>query len=125
MRGDKEVPARLASMLLMLVESDGVMTAEGPMIPARYTHKQLASIIGANRASTTGASGQLQEGGPWNLGAATSRTSRPQGAQPSGSARGRGLGAHRGAAGPYYERPPTRTFREAGGEVVARCRGRG
>ena len=33
----KGVAARLAGMLLTLVEEEGVMTPEGPMVPARYT----------------------------------------------------------------------------------------
>lgn len=35
----KEVTARLAGVLLMLVEGEGIMTPEGPMIPTRYTHQ--------------------------------------------------------------------------------------
>src|SRR3712207_2660762 len=59
----KEVPARLASMLLLLVQSEGVIAPEGYRIPTRYTHQQLATMIGANRESTTRALGELQEGG--------------------------------------------------------------
>ena len=59
----KEVSARLASMLLMLVESQGVVTPEGYRIPTRYTHQQIATMIGANREATTRAFGQLQEDG--------------------------------------------------------------
>jgi CRP/FNR family transcriptional regulator, cyclic AMP receptor protein len=59
----KEVPARLASMLLSLIESQGVVTPEGYMIPTRYTHRQLATMIGANRESTTRAFGRLQQEG--------------------------------------------------------------
>jgi CRP/FNR family transcriptional regulator len=39
------------------------MTPEGPMIPTRYTHAQLASMIGANREAVTRAIGGLREGG--------------------------------------------------------------
>ncbi len=60
---EKEVSARLAGVLYMLAESEGVMTPEGPMIPTRYTHAQLASMIGANREAVTRAIGQLREGG--------------------------------------------------------------
>ena len=60
---EKEVLARLAGVLFMLAESEGVMTKEGPMIPTRYTHRQLASIIGANREAVTRAFAELQEGG--------------------------------------------------------------
>jgi CRP/FNR family transcriptional regulator len=59
----KEVPARLASMLLLLVQSEGLVTPEGYRIPTRYTHHQLATMIGANRESTTRALGELQERG--------------------------------------------------------------
>src|SRR3712207_9089694 len=49
---EKEVMARLAGLLYMLVESEGVMSKEGPMIPTHYTHKQLGSMIKAARAPT-------------------------------------------------------------------------
>src|SRR3712207_2998279 len=48
---EKEVAERLAGLLYMLVESEGVMSKEGPMIPTHYTHQQLGSMIGANRRS--------------------------------------------------------------------------
>jgi CRP/FNR family cyclic AMP-dependent transcriptional regulator len=60
---EKEVLARLAGVLFMLAESEGVMSKEGPMIPTRYTHRQLASMIGANREAVTRAFADLQEGG--------------------------------------------------------------
>jgi len=47
----------------MLVESVGVMTSEGTMIPNRYTHKQLSSMVGSNREAVTRALGDLQEAG--------------------------------------------------------------
>ncbi len=60
---EKEVRERLAGLLYMLVEGVGVMSAEGPMIPTRYTHRQLASMIGSQREAVTRAFGELQEGG--------------------------------------------------------------
>ncbi len=36
--GLKEVPARLASLILLLIESEGVRTSAGYKIPTRYTH---------------------------------------------------------------------------------------
>jgi CRP/FNR family cyclic AMP-dependent transcriptional regulator len=60
---EKEVLARLAGLLYMLVESEGVMTPEGPMIPTHYTHEQLGSMIGANREAVTRACAKLREGG--------------------------------------------------------------
>jgi CRP/FNR family cyclic AMP-dependent transcriptional regulator len=63
----KEVPARLASFILQLVESEGVMTAEGPKIPTRYTHRQLATMIGSKRETVTKAFTQLQRTGALEL----------------------------------------------------------
>jgi len=59
----KEVLERLAGLIYMLVEGVGVMTKEGPMIPTRYTHNQLASMVGSNREAVTRAFASLQEGG--------------------------------------------------------------
>ena len=60
---EKEVSQRLAGLIYMLVESMRVMTPEGPMIPTRYTHMQLASMIGSQREAVTRAFSDLQEGG--------------------------------------------------------------
>ncbi len=60
---EKEVLERLAGLIYMLVEGVGVMTKEGPMIPTRYTHNQLASMVGSNREAVTRAFASLQEGG--------------------------------------------------------------
>jgi len=60
---EKEVSQRLAGLIYMLVESAGVMTKEGPVIPTRYTHKQLSSMIGSNREAVTRAFSELQEAG--------------------------------------------------------------
>ena len=60
----KEVPARLASVVLRLSEHDGVFArAGGRKIPLRYTHKQLASMVGANREAVTRALGKLRREG--------------------------------------------------------------
>jgi CRP/FNR family cyclic AMP-dependent transcriptional regulator len=39
------------------------MTHQGPMIPTRYTHRQLASMIGSQREAVTRAFAELQEEG--------------------------------------------------------------
>ena len=59
----KEVRARLASQILRLVESEGVVTPEGYKIATRYTHQQLATMIGAKREATTRAIRVLRECG--------------------------------------------------------------
>jgi CRP/FNR family transcriptional regulator, cyclic AMP receptor protein len=59
----KEVPARLASLILFLVESKGVQVPGEIRIPTRYTHEHLGTMIGANREAVTRAFGRLQDGG--------------------------------------------------------------
>ena len=56
----KEVPGRLASLLLRLLENEGRVTPRGYEIHTRYTHQQLASMIGANREAVTRAFGLLR-----------------------------------------------------------------
>ncbi len=65
--GLKDVPARLASLVLQLAESEGIMTREGPMIPTRYTQRQLATMIGSSRESVTRAFTKLQKAGAVEL----------------------------------------------------------
>jgi CRP/FNR family cyclic AMP-dependent transcriptional regulator len=60
----KEVPARLAGLILELSEHQAVVTGDGNhMIPTRYTHKQLASMVGSNREAVTRAFGRLRKAG--------------------------------------------------------------
>ena len=59
----KEVPARLASLILLLIEGEGLRTATGYKIPTRYTHQQLGSMIGANREAVTRAFARLRDAG--------------------------------------------------------------
>ncbi len=65
--GLKDVPARLASLVLQLTEDEGVITAEGPRIPTHYTHRQLATMIGASRESVTRAFTKLRREGAVEL----------------------------------------------------------
>jgi CRP/FNR family cyclic AMP-dependent transcriptional regulator len=61
--GLKEVPGRLASLILLLLESQGVRTRQGYRLATRYTHYQIATMIGANREATTRAFGRLRQAG--------------------------------------------------------------
>ena len=59
----KEVPARLASLILFLIESEGVKRTGEISIPTRYSHEHLGTMIGANREAVTRAFGRLQDEG--------------------------------------------------------------
>ncbi len=60
----KEVPARLADLILRLSEHQGVVMGDGSRrIPTRYTHQQLASMVGSNREAVTRAFGRLRKAG--------------------------------------------------------------
>lgn len=53
----------VASAILRLLEGEGVVTPEGRTLPTCHTYEQLASMIGANRESTTRALRRLREVG--------------------------------------------------------------
>jgi CRP/FNR family transcriptional regulator, cyclic AMP receptor protein len=59
----KAVPARLASLILFLVEKEGVQAPGEIRIPTNYTHEHLGTMIGANREAVTRAFGRLQDEG--------------------------------------------------------------
>jgi CRP/FNR family cyclic AMP-dependent transcriptional regulator len=60
----KEVPARLATLILTLSEHQGIVMGDGShMLPTRYTHQQLASMVGSNREAVTRAFGKLRKAG--------------------------------------------------------------
>src|ERR671917_442676 len=59
----KGVPGRLASLILFLVESEGVQIPGELRLPTRYTHEHLGTMIGANREAVTRAFGHLQDEG--------------------------------------------------------------
>jgi CRP/FNR family cyclic AMP-dependent transcriptional regulator len=64
----KEVPARLAGLILRLSEFEGLVTDDGcRTIPIRYTHQQLASMVGSNREAVTRAFGKLRKAGAVEL----------------------------------------------------------
>jgi CRP/FNR family transcriptional regulator len=56
----KDVPARLASLILTLVDSEGVVSSESYRIPNHYTHERLASMIGCKRVAVTRAFRKLE-----------------------------------------------------------------
>jgi len=61
--GMKNVRARLASIIVLLVESEGIRSGTGYRIPSHYTHERLGTMIGANRVAVTRAFGLLQDEG--------------------------------------------------------------
>ena len=63
----KDVPTRLATQILRLVDSEGVVSSESHRIPTHYTHEQLASIIGCKRVAVTRAFSKLREDGTLEL----------------------------------------------------------
>jgi CRP/FNR family cyclic AMP-dependent transcriptional regulator len=63
----KGVPARLASLILFLIESEGVQIPGEIRIPTPYTHEHLGTMIGANREAVTRAFGRLQDEGALQL----------------------------------------------------------
>jgi CRP/FNR family transcriptional regulator, cyclic AMP receptor protein len=63
----KDVPARLANIILLLCEGEGVMTSQGIKIPHHYTHERLGTMIGANREAVTRAFSKLQDEGAIEL----------------------------------------------------------
>jgi CRP/FNR family transcriptional regulator len=59
----KDVPARLATLIQTLMDSEGVASSESYRIPTRYTHEQIASMIGCKRVAVTRAFSKLKEAG--------------------------------------------------------------
>ena len=59
----KEVSTRLATLILRLLDKEGVVNREGYKILTRYTHAQLGSMIGARRVAVTNAFKHLRESG--------------------------------------------------------------
>ena len=63
----KDIHARLASLILLLCEGEGVMTRTDIKIPHHYTHERLGTMIGANREAVTRAFARLQDEGAVEL----------------------------------------------------------
>jgi CRP/FNR family transcriptional regulator len=61
---NKEVTSRLASQILRLLESEGVVDPGGGYrLPSAYTHEELGAMVGAGRVTVTRALGALQKEG--------------------------------------------------------------
>ena len=63
----KDVPARLATLILQLVNSEGVVSSESYRIPTHYTHEHLVSMIGCKRVAVSRAFSRLKEAGAVQL----------------------------------------------------------
>jgi CRP/FNR family transcriptional regulator, cyclic AMP receptor protein len=63
----KDIHSRLASLILLLCEGEGVMTRQDIKIPHHYTHERLGTMIGANREAVTRAFARLQDEGAVEL----------------------------------------------------------
>jgi CRP/FNR family cyclic AMP-dependent transcriptional regulator len=63
----KDIHARLASLILLLSEGEGVMTRKEIKIPHHYTHERLGTMIGAKREAVTRAFSKLQDEGAVEL----------------------------------------------------------
>lgn len=59
----KDVPTRLARLLLRLREEYGVETEGGPLLDVRLTHQELAELIGSTRETTTATLSRFTEQG--------------------------------------------------------------
>jgi CRP/FNR family transcriptional regulator, cyclic AMP receptor protein len=59
----KDVRSRLAGIIVILVESEGVRSGSEYRIPAHYTHERLGTMIGTNRVAITRAFGLLRDQG--------------------------------------------------------------
>lgn len=63
----KKVLSRLASQILRLLESEGVVNSAGHYrLPSAYTHEELGSMIGAKRVAVTRALGSSKTRGLWS-----------------------------------------------------------
>ncbi len=64
----KGTTARLASLILLLAENEGVVTSQGLIrIPKHYTHQYLGTMVGTNREAVTRAFSELQDEGAVEL----------------------------------------------------------
>ncbi len=57
----RDVPTRLAHLLLELAKSDGASEATGTRIRAKLTHQEMANLIGCSRETVSATLGQFRE----------------------------------------------------------------
>lgn len=57
----RDVPARLAHLLIELGKSDGVADAAGIRIKAKLTHQEMANLIGCSRETVSATLGQFRD----------------------------------------------------------------
>jgi CRP/FNR family cyclic AMP-dependent transcriptional regulator len=63
----KDVPARLATLILTLMDSEGEVSSESFRIPTHYTHEQIGTMIGCKRVAVTRAFSRLKKFGAVEL----------------------------------------------------------
>ncbi len=59
----RDVPARLAHLLLELVKTDGVPDGDGTRIRAKLTHQEMANLIGCSRETVSTTLGHFRDQG--------------------------------------------------------------
>lgn len=59
----RDVPARLAHLLLELCKSDGVAEGNGIRLRVKLTHQEMANLIGCSRETVSAILGQFRDGG--------------------------------------------------------------
>ncbi|MBA3753253.1 MAG: Crp/Fnr family transcriptional regulator [Nitrospira sp.] len=59
----RDVPARLAHLLIELSKSDGVKESQGIRLRAQLTHQEMANLIGCSRETVSTTLGQFRDDG--------------------------------------------------------------
>ena len=59
----RDVPARLAHLLLELSKSDGVAENQGIRLKVKLTHQEMANLIGCSRETVSASMGQFRDDG--------------------------------------------------------------
>jgi CRP/FNR family cyclic AMP-dependent transcriptional regulator len=75
----RDVPARLAHLLLELGKSDGAQEPRGIRIKAKLTHQEMANLIGCSRETVSATLGQFRDEGLLQLDGRTMTILDPKG----------------------------------------------